>query len=119
VREVIVNILSERQNQAAQAERDDRIPRGSRLKNKTGVNITDINVAKEIENNSKKRKPSKKPTTRRQPTPRRTKRKKPDIMGINSDQENEDNTDTDEEINIRQKLDLALEETSSIGRGNT
>lgn len=95
------------------------MPRGSRLKNKTGINITDVDVAKEIENNSKKRKGSKTPAKRRQPTSRRTKRKKPDIIGIGSDPEDAENTDTDGEINVRQQLDLAIEETSSIARGNT
>jgi hypothetical protein len=116
VREIIVGVLSERQ-QTSQTDGDGKLPRGSRLKNKTGVNITDMDIAKEIEANSQARK-RRTPTKQRKPTARRTKRQKRDVIGLNTDREKENETDTDEEASVRQQLDFAIDETAAITKGN-
>ena len=87
------------------------------MKNKTGVNITNVDVAKEIEANSQTRK-RRTPTKRRKTTARRTKRQKRDVISLDTNRDKENDSDTDEEASVRQQLDFAIEETAAIAKGN-
>jgi hypothetical protein len=115
VREAVVNILSEHQQQLLECQRASKLPRGSRLNNKTGINITDMNIFDIIkeneENNIKKNKKSSMKAKNR--TNKNSKKKKKQTV-IGNDDEQENNHDTDYELNIREQLDEAIEETASI-----
>ena len=59
VHKVLLNIMSEQNSKMVQSESESKIPRGTRLKIKTGSNITEINVAdfnKEKQKNNMKKK---------------------------------------------------------------
>ncbi len=119
VREVVVNILSEHQQQVLECQRASKLPRGSRLKNKTGINITDMNIFDIIKGNEntnikKNKKSSMKAKNRTNKNSK--KKKKSTIIGMDDEQENSD--DMDYELNIRQELDEAIEQTASITAGN-
>lgn len=131
VREVVHNILSE--HQQLQREQAPKASRGSRLKNKTGINITDMDeseiVPKNTKSNVNKRKKS--PTKAKDRTKVNPKRKKAKLnpkrkkakvnpkrrktkilSDSDSDKENEEKSES--ESYIRQQLDTAIEDTASI-----
>ena len=96
---VIVNILCELQ-QTAQTDPGSKLSRGSRLRNKTRVTVTDMNIAKETEVSIQKRQRCTS-TKKRKTTSLRTTRRKRDAIGVDSAQENENNGYTDKEANSR------------------
>ena len=53
VREIVLGILSEHQQQSLQHERASKAPRGLRLKNKTAINTIDTDVAEIIHKSTK------------------------------------------------------------------
>ncbi len=107
-------LFSEQLQQLKQAQSVQNTPRGSRLNNTTGVNITDsefLAMMQEKQNTKAKKKLTK--TTKapkKTPTNSRQKRKNRNIIEVDDDKENVD--DMDYEPNIRRRLDVAIEQAS-------
>jgi hypothetical protein len=76
-----------------------------------------VDIAKEIEDSSRTRK-RRTPTKRRKTTTRLTKRQKRDVIGVDTNRDKRNDTDTDEEASVRQQLDFAIEETAAIAKEN-
>ncbi len=117
VREIVVNIFSEHRQQVLECQHASKLPRASRLKNKTGINITDMNIFDIIKENEKTKikKNMKSSMKTKNKTKKNSKKKKKTVIGIDDNQENSD--DMDYELNIREQLDEAIEETASITNG--
>ncbi|CAF2697201.1 unnamed protein product [Rotaria sp. Silwood2] len=115
VHEVLLNILSEQQNQAFQSELVPKMPRGSRLKkNKTGINIIGINPIKFDEENKKNStKKNKKSSFKAEKTEKNNLKKenKTNLMMIDDDQKNDE---MDYELHAQEQLDIAIEYTASV-----
>ncbi|CAF1150872.1 unnamed protein product, partial [Rotaria magnacalcarata] len=116
VREVLVGLLDDQKQQYQMTTATATTSRASRLNNTTGVNITDEDFVKMMQEKASSktkqtgRKNKKKELNTKPKRP--TKRKKTKIIGIDSDQENDD--DMDYESNVRRQLDLAITETQLI-----
>ena len=114
VHKVLLNILSEQNSKMVQSESESKIPRGTKLKNKTCINITEINVAdfnKEKQKNNMKK--NKKALPKGMDTKSINSKKKYNIniAGIDDEKENDK---MDYELNVREQLHLAIENTASI-----
>ncbi|CAF3332606.1 unnamed protein product [Rotaria socialis] len=116
VREVLVGLLDDQKQQYQMTTATATTSRASRLNNTTGVNITDEDFVKMMQEkaSSKTKQTGRKNKKKKLNTkPKRpTKRKKNKIIGIDSEQENDD--DMDYESNVRRQLDLAITETQLI-----
>ena len=85
------------------------------MSNTSGVNITDeefVELMKQKEAQKKTKRPKKQPKRLVMKSKRIKRRKRINIIGIDTDQENEDPDDSDFEI--RHQLDVAIEATRSI-----
>ena len=103
VREIVLDILSEHQQQLLQHERASKALGGSRLKNKTGITTTDKDVAEIIHKSTKttinKTQNTSKTNNR---TKKKSMRKRKKSITI-SDSGEENDKDMDYEMNVREK----------------
>ncbi len=114
VRGVMISLLNDHQQRQVTTVATTT-PRGSRLNNTTGVNITDdefLQMIQEKEAN-KVQKASTKKRKRSNKTSKHSKNKrKPSVIGIDSDKENENSMEY--EFDVRYQLDQAIEQAQLI-----